>query len=54
MHSRLPSTVLDVSIAARGQEALEATRRNIEAIGRRCIALSADIGREEEWERIVN
>jgi NAD(P)-dependent dehydrogenase (short-subunit alcohol dehydrogenase family) len=43
----------DVAIAARGREALEATRRDIEAIGRRCLALSADMAQEKDWPRIV-
>ncbi len=44
----------DVAIVARGRDALEAARRDIEATGRRCLALSADMSREEEWPRIVH
>src|SRR5436309_188957 len=44
----------DVAIAARGREALEKTRSEIEATGRRCIALAADMADETEWQRIVN
>src|SRR5256885_16161600 len=44
----------DVAIAARGREALEKSRSEIEAIGRRCLALSADMADEKEWPRIVN
>jgi dehydrogenase/reductase SDR family protein 4 len=44
----------DVAIAARGREALEATRRDIEAAGRRCLPLSADMAQEAEWPRIVD
>jgi dehydrogenase/reductase SDR family protein 4 len=43
----------NVAIVARGREALEATRRDVEATGRRCLALSADMWREDEWSRIV-
>lgn len=44
----------DIAIAARGREALEATRREIESAGRRCVALSADMSQEENWARIVD
>ena len=44
----------DVAIVARGREALEAARRDIEATGRRCLALSADMAAEAEWARIVD
>jgi NAD(P)-dependent dehydrogenase (short-subunit alcohol dehydrogenase family) len=44
----------DVAIVARGQEALEKTRLDIEATGRRCLALSADMAVEDEWKRIVD
>lgn len=39
----------NLAIVARGHEALEATRRDIEATGRRCVALSADMSHEDEW-----
>src|SRR5262245_54929675 len=44
----------DVAIVARGREALEATRRDIEATGRRCVALRADMSTESEWPRVVD
>jgi dehydrogenase/reductase SDR family protein 4 len=44
----------DVAIAARGREALDKTRAEIEATGRRCIALSANMADEKEWPRLVN
>jgi dehydrogenase/reductase SDR family protein 4 len=44
----------DVAIVARGREALEATHREIESTGRRCVALSADMSREDQWSRIVD
>jgi dehydrogenase/reductase SDR family protein 4 len=43
-----------IAIAARGREALEATGRDIEATGRRCLMLRADMAQEEEWPRIVD
>ena len=33
----------DVAISARGQEALDATRKEIESTGRRCVAVSTDL-----------
>jgi dehydrogenase/reductase SDR family protein 4 len=44
----------NVAIVARGRDALDAARRDIEATGRRCLALSADMAREEDWARIVD
>jgi dehydrogenase/reductase SDR family member 4 len=44
----------NVAIVARGHDALDATRRDIEAAGRECLALSADMSREDDWERIVD
>ena len=44
----------DVAVVARGKDALETTRRDIEATGRRSLALSADMGVEAEWARIVD
>ena len=44
----------NVAIVARGREALEATCRDIEATGRRCLALKADMSSEDEWPRIVD
>jgi NAD(P)-dependent dehydrogenase (short-subunit alcohol dehydrogenase family) len=44
----------DLAIAARGREALEKTRSEIEATGRRCIAFTADMADEKEWHRLVD
>jgi dehydrogenase/reductase SDR family protein 4 len=44
----------DIAIAARGREALEKTRSEIEATGRRCITLSANMAEEQEWKRLVD
>ena len=44
----------NVAIVARGREALEATCRDIEATGHRCLALKADMSSEDEWPRIVD
>jgi NAD(P)-dependent dehydrogenase (short-subunit alcohol dehydrogenase family) len=44
----------NVAIVARGRDALDATCRDIEAAGRRCLALSADMAHEEDWQRIVD
>jgi dehydrogenase/reductase SDR family member 4 len=43
-----------VAIVARGREALEVTRHDIEATGHQCLSLSADMSREDEWMRIVD
>ena len=44
----------DVTIAARGEEALASTKREIEALGRRCIAVCANMAKEEDWNRLVD
>ncbi|HVA82197.1 MAG TPA: SDR family oxidoreductase [Candidatus Binataceae bacterium] len=44
----------DIALAARGREALEKTRGEVEATGRRCLAIAADLSREEDWPRIVD
>ena len=44
----------NVAIVARGRDALDATCRDIEAAGRRCLALGANMAREEDWQRIVD
>ena len=36
------------------REALKATHREIQSTGRRCVALSADMSREDQWSRIVD
>ena len=43
----------DMVIAARGAAALESTKKEIEATGRRCIAINADMANEADWERLV-
>jgi dehydrogenase/reductase SDR family member 4 len=44
----------DVAVVARGPEALAETRAAIEAVGRRCLAISANMADEAEWPRIVD
>jgi dehydrogenase/reductase SDR family member 4 len=44
----------DIAIAARGQEALDQARAEVEKTGRRCIALSANMADENEWKRLVD
>ena len=44
----------DIAIAARGREALDKARAEIEATGRRCIALVADMADEDDWKRLVD
>ena len=43
----------DVAICARRADRLEATRERVEAHGRRCIALEADVSIPEDCERVV-
>jgi NAD(P)-dependent dehydrogenase (short-subunit alcohol dehydrogenase family) len=43
----------DVVIVARGAEALEESRAHIEQTGRRCHIVSANLGDENEWPRVV-
>ncbi len=42
----------DVAIAARGVEALAATREEIEATGRRCLVVPADMASDADLERL--
>jgi len=42
----------DVAITARGQEALDATKKEVEATGRRCLAVSADMADDEAIRRL--
>ena len=42
----------DVAIAARGVQALEATRKEIEATGRRSVAVSADVCSDPDLEKL--
>lgn len=44
----------DVVIAARGQDALDKTRSEIEATGRRCLAIPADMASEDAWDQLIN
>lgn len=44
----------DVVIAARGRDALEATKKEVEARKRRCLAVRADMMNEPEWTKIVD
>src|SRR5262245_48197892 len=44
----------DVTIGARGEDALASTKADIEALGRRCLAISANMAKEEDWQRLVD
>src|SRR5262245_4682064 len=44
----------DVTIAARGEDALASTKTAVEALGRRCLAVSANMAKEEDWTRLVD
>ncbi len=43
----------DIAICARRVEKLEATRQQVEALGRRCVAIPADVARPEDCSRVV-
>jgi NAD(P)-dependent dehydrogenase (short-subunit alcohol dehydrogenase family) len=43
----------DVSVCARRADRLEETRGKVEALGRRCIAVSADVSKVEDCDRAV-
>lgn len=43
----------DVAICARRVERLEQTRQQVEALGRRCVAVAADVAKPEDCERFV-
>src|SRR5215217_8268318 len=43
----------DVAICARRVEKLEQTKEQVEAIGRRCVAVQADVARPEDCDRFV-
>jgi NAD(P)-dependent dehydrogenase (short-subunit alcohol dehydrogenase family) len=43
----------DVSVCARRADRLEETRAKVEALGRRCIAVSADVSKVEDCDRAV-
>jgi NAD(P)-dependent dehydrogenase (short-subunit alcohol dehydrogenase family) len=42
----------DVAIAARGPQALETTRKEIEATGRRCVAVPTDVYLDQELQKL--
>jgi NAD(P)-dependent dehydrogenase (short-subunit alcohol dehydrogenase family) len=44
----------DVAICARRVEKLEQTREKVEATGRRCIAVQADVAKPEDCQRVVD
>lgn len=44
----------DVVVVARGSDALAKAKADVEATGRRCVAISANVGDEAEWPRIVD
>lgn len=43
----------DVAVCARRADRLEQTRASVEALGRRCIAVSADVSKVEDCDRAV-
>ncbi len=43
----------DVAICARRVEKLEETRRQVEALGRRCAAVRADVSNPDDCDRVV-
>jgi NAD(P)-dependent dehydrogenase (short-subunit alcohol dehydrogenase family) len=43
----------DVAVCARRADRLEATRQAVEAGGRRCVAVEADVSKVEDCERVV-
>jgi NAD(P)-dependent dehydrogenase (short-subunit alcohol dehydrogenase family) len=44
----------DVAICARRVEKLEQTRERVEATGRRCVAVQADVAKPEDCQRVVD
>jgi NAD(P)-dependent dehydrogenase (short-subunit alcohol dehydrogenase family) len=44
----------DIAICARRVERLEETRQKVEATGRRCIAVPADVAKPEDCQRVVD
>ena len=44
----------DIAICARRVEKLEQTRERVEALGRRCIAVEADVSKPEDCQRFVD
>src|SRR4051794_41851375 len=43
----------DIAICARRVERLEQTREQVEALGRRCIAVAADVANPEDCTKVV-
>jgi NAD(P)-dependent dehydrogenase (short-subunit alcohol dehydrogenase family) len=43
----------DVAVCARRADRLQETRQGIEAVGRRCVAIEADVSRVEDCARVV-
>ena len=43
----------DLAICARRADRLEETRKRVEALGRRCVAIEADVSKPEDCERVV-
>jgi NAD(P)-dependent dehydrogenase (short-subunit alcohol dehydrogenase family) len=43
----------DISICARRVEKLEETRKQVEALGRRCVAIPADVANPDDCNRVV-
>src|SRR5262245_14095802 len=43
----------DIAICARRVDRLEETRKQVEALGKRCIAVAADVSKPEDCERVV-
>ena len=43
----------DIAICARREDRLQATREQVEALGRRCVAVRADVSVTEDCERVV-
>lgn len=43
----------DIAVCARRAEKLEQTRRDVEALGRRCVAVTADVSKPEDCTRVV-
>ena len=43
----------DIAICARRADRLEETKRAVEALGRRCVAVTADVAKPEDCTRVV-
>jgi NAD(P)-dependent dehydrogenase (short-subunit alcohol dehydrogenase family) len=43
----------DVAVCARRADRLQQTRQHVEAVGRRCVAIEADVSRVEDCTRVV-